>query len=146
MPAPCRRGWRRSPTVRRSPPPPLFAGGALRAQSAAARAGFRAQAATYEGVVVTALGQVTDDLWALQNDAERVVVYRHSVEIASEALKLQQASYTVGKTSVLQLIDAERTYAQARLGLATALVQQYQDAAGLLVALGGGWGKDPLPR
>jgi NodT family efflux transporter outer membrane factor (OMF) lipoprotein len=125
---------------------PLFAGGALRAQTAAARAAFRAQAATYEGVVVTALGQVTDDLWALQNDAERVVVYRHSVEIASEALKLQQASYTVGKTSVLQLIDSERTYAQARLGLATALVQQYQDAAGLLVALGGGWWKDPLPR
>jgi NodT family efflux transporter outer membrane factor (OMF) lipoprotein len=125
---------------------PLFAGGALRAQTAAARAAFRAQAATYEGVVVAALGQVTDDLWALQNDAERVVVYRHSVEIASEALRLQQASYTVGKTSVLQLIDAERTYAQARLGLATALVQQYQDAAGLLVALGGGWWKDPLPR
>jgi NodT family efflux transporter outer membrane factor (OMF) lipoprotein len=125
---------------------PLFAGGALRAQTAAARAAFRAQAATYEGVVVTALGQVTDDLWALQNDAERVVVYRHSVEIASEALKLQQASYAVGKTSVLQLIDSERTYAQARLGVATALVQQYQDAAGLLVALGGGWWKEPLPR
>jgi NodT family efflux transporter outer membrane factor (OMF) lipoprotein len=125
---------------------PLFAGGALRAQTEAARDAFRAQAATYEGVVVAALGQVTDDLWALQNDADRVVVYRHSVDIASEALKLQQASYTVGKTSVLQLIDAQRTYAQARLGLATALIQQYQDAAGLLVALGGAWWKDPLPK
>jgi NodT family efflux transporter outer membrane factor (OMF) lipoprotein len=125
---------------------PLFAGGALRAQTEAARDAFKAQAATYEGVVVSALGQVTDDLWALQNDADRVVVYRHSVDIASEALKLQQASYTVGKTSVLQLIDAQRTYAQARLGLATALIQQYQDAAGLLVALGGAWWKDPLPK
>ena len=63
-----------------------------------------------------------------------------------KALKLQQASYTVGKTSVLQLIDAQRTYAQARLGLATALIQQYQDAAGLLLALGGAWWKDPLPK
>ncbi|HXY97730.1 MAG TPA: efflux transporter outer membrane subunit [Steroidobacteraceae bacterium] len=125
---------------------PLFAGGALRAQTEAARDAFRAQAATYEGVVVTALGQVTDDLWALQNDAERMVVYQHSVDIASEALKLQQASYTVGKSSVLQLIDAQRTYAQARLGLATALVEQYQDAAGLLVALGGAWWKVPLPK
>jgi NodT family efflux transporter outer membrane factor (OMF) lipoprotein len=125
---------------------PLFAGGALRAQTEAARDAFKAQAATYEGVVVAALGQVTDDLWALQNDADRVVVYRHSVDIASEALKLQQASYTVGKTSVLQLIDAQRTYAQARLGLATALIQQYQDAAGLLVALGGAWWKAPLPK
>lgn len=39
--------------------------------------------------------------------------------------------------------DAERTYAQARLGLVSAQVQQLQDTAGLLVALGGGWWKDP---
>ena len=66
-----------------------------------------------------------------------------STRVASaEALKLQQASYTVGKTSVLQLIDAQRTYAQARLSLATAQIQQFQDTAGLLVGLGGGWWKD----
>ena len=64
-------------------------------------------------MVVSALGQVTDDLWALQNDAERMAV------------------------------DAQRTYAQARLGLVSAQVQQLQDTAGLLVALGGGWWKDP---
>jgi len=122
---------------------PLFAGGMLRAQTQAARDAFTAQVATYQGVVVAALGQVTDDLWALANDAERIRVDQHSVDIAAEALKLQQASYTVGKTSVLQLIDAQRTYAQARLSLATAQIQQYQDTAGLLVALGGGWWRDP---
>jgi NodT family efflux transporter outer membrane factor (OMF) lipoprotein len=122
---------------------PIFAGGALRAQTQAARDAYRAQAATYQGVVVSALGQVTDDLWALQNDAERLAVDQHSADIAGEALTLQQQSYTVGKTSVLQLIDAQRTYAQARLSLATAQIQQYQDTAGLLVALGGGWWKDP---
>jgi NodT family efflux transporter outer membrane factor (OMF) lipoprotein len=122
---------------------PLFAGGALRAQVRAARDAYRAQNATYQAVVVAALGQVTDDLWALQYDAERLDVDRHAVEIASEALKLQQASYAVGKTNVLQLIDAQRTYAQARLGLASAQVQQLQDTAGLVVALGGGWWKDP---
>jgi NodT family efflux transporter outer membrane factor (OMF) lipoprotein len=100
---------------------PIFAGGALRAQTQAARDAFTAQAATYQGVVVSALGQVTDDLWALQND-------------------------TVGKTNVLQLIDAQRTYAQARLSLATAQIQQFQDTAGLLVALGGGWWKDPAAQ
>ncbi len=88
---------------------------------------------------------MTDDLWALRNDAERMAVEQHSVDIAAEALKLQQASYTVGKSSVLQLIDAQRTYAQARLGLVSAQIQQLQDTAGLLVALGGGWWKDPAP-
>jgi outer membrane protein TolC len=94
-------------------------------------------------VVVPALGQVTDDLWALQNDAERMTVDQHAVDVASETLKLDQQSYLVGKINVLQLIDAQRTYAQARLGLATAQIQQYQDTVGLLVALGGGWWKDP---
>ncbi len=50
-------------------------------------------------------------------------VDRHAVDIDSEALKL-------------------RTYAQARLGLLIAQVQQLQDTAGLVVALGGGWWKD----
>jgi NodT family efflux transporter outer membrane factor (OMF) lipoprotein len=121
---------------------PIFAGGGLRAQTQAARDTYTSQLATYQGVVVTALGQVANDLWALQNDAELMTVDQHSVDIAAEALKLQQASYAVGKTSVLQLIDAERTYAQARLSLATAQIQQYQDTAGLLVALGGGWWRD----
>jgi outer membrane protein TolC len=94
-------------------------------------------------VVITALGQVADDLWALQNDSERMAVDQHAVDIALEAFRLQQTSYTVGKSSVLQLIDAERTYAQARLSLASARIQQYQDTAGLMVALGGGWWKDP---
>ena len=90
---------------------PIFAGGALQAQTQAARDAFASQAATYQGVVVAALGQVTDDLWALQNDAERMAVDQHSVDIAAEALRLQQL----------------------------------QDAAGLLVALGGGWWKDAPP-
>jgi NodT family efflux transporter outer membrane factor (OMF) lipoprotein len=125
---------------------PIFAGGALRAQTQAARDAFVAQSATYQQVAVTALGQVTDDLWALQNDAERLAVDQHSADISGEALRLQQTSYGVGKTSVLQLIDAQRTYAQARLSLATARLQQYQDTAGLLVALGGGWWMDPASQ
>ena len=121
---------------------PIFAGGALRAQVRAARAAYLAQLDTYQATVVEALGQVTDDLWALEYDAQRLEVDRHAVDIASEALKLQQASYAVGRTNVLQLIDAERTYAQQRLALVTAQIQQLQDTAGLLVALGGAWWQD----
>lgn len=127
---------------------PIFAGGAQAAEVRAARDTHTAQAATYRAVVLEALGQVADDLWALQYDAQLLTVDRHSVEVASEALKLQQKSYAVGTTSVLSLITAERTYAQARLSYATAQVQQFQDTAGLLVALGGGWWQQqaPLPK
>jgi outer membrane protein TolC len=109
----------------------------------AARDAFKAEAATYRSVVLEALGQVADDLWALEYDAQLLSVDRHSVDVASEALRLQQKSYAVGTTNVLNLIAAERTYAQARLSLATAQIQQYQDTAGVLVALGGAWWKEP---
>jgi NodT family efflux transporter outer membrane factor (OMF) lipoprotein len=123
---------------------PIFAGGALRAQVRGARDEFQAQAAMYESTVLEALGQVADDLWALQHDAERLTVDRHSVDIASESLRLQQRSYSVGTTNVLNLINAQRVYAQARLSYATAQIEQFQDTADLLVALGGGWWKDSI--
>jgi NodT family efflux transporter outer membrane factor (OMF) lipoprotein len=123
---------------------PIFKGGALRAQVRAARDAFKAEAATYQAVVLEALGQVADDLWALQYDAELLTVDRHSMQVALEALKLQQQSYSVGTTNVLNLIAAERTYAQARLSYVSARVQQFTDTASLLTALGGGWWNDNI--
>jgi NodT family efflux transporter outer membrane factor (OMF) lipoprotein len=123
---------------------PIFKGGALRAQVRAARDAFKAEAATYQEVVLEALGQVADDLWALQYDAELLTVDRHSMDVAFEALKLQRQSYSVGTTNVLNLIAAERTYAQARLGYVSAQVQQFIDTASLLTALGGGWWNDTI--
>ena len=123
---------------------PLFQGGALRAQVRAARDTFTAQAASYQNTVLEALGQVADDLRALGNDADRLKVSQHALAIASESLNLQQISYTAGKTTVLQLIDAERTFAQAKLTFVTAEIQQYEDTADLLVALGGGWWNDKI--
>jgi NodT family efflux transporter outer membrane factor (OMF) lipoprotein len=123
---------------------PIFKGGALRAQVRAARDAFKAEAATYQAVVLEALGQVADDLWALQYDAQILTVDRHSMDVALEALKLQQQSYSVGTTTVLNLIAAERTFAQARLSYVSARVQQFTDSASLLTALGGGWWNDQI--
>lgn len=61
------------------------------------------------------------------------------LRIASDSLALQRISYAAGKTTVLQLIDAERTYSQARLGNAAAEAEQLTDVADLFVALGGAW-------
>jgi NodT family efflux transporter outer membrane factor (OMF) lipoprotein len=123
---------------------PIFKGGALRAQVRASRDAFEASAATYQAVVLEALGQVADDLWALQYDAQILTVDRHSMEVALEALKLQRQSYSVGTTTVLNLIAAERAYAQARLSYVSARVQQFTDSASLLTALGGGWWNDKI--
>jgi NodT family efflux transporter outer membrane factor (OMF) lipoprotein len=126
---------------------PIFEGGTLRAQARAARDALDAASASYKAVVLEAFGQVADDLRALDNDAARVSVTQHAVDISLESLKLTRMSYTAGKSTVLDLINAERTYGQAKLGQVTALIQQYEDIADLLVALGGGWWQDPdLPK
>lgn len=125
---------------------PLFQGGALRAQVRAARDAYAAQAASYRQTVLAALQQVADDLRALDNDAAHVAVAQTALAISQQALTLQRISYVAGKSTVLQLIDAERTYAQSKLSLATAQIEQYQSIAGLFVALGGGWWNDPAAQ
>lgn len=122
---------------------PLFQGGALNAQVRAARDQYTGQAASYRQTVLTALQQVADDLRGLENDAAHVAAARTAADVSKQSLDLQRKSYTAGKTTILVLIDAERTYAQARLTLVTAQIEQFQTIADLFVALGGGWWNDP---
>ena len=118
---------------------PVFHGGALRAQRRAAIEAYRASLASYEQTVLQGLQQVADVLQALQHDAQLVEAERQILEDATAAVELQRISYAAGKTSVLTLIDAERSYQQARLGLVRAQAQRLQDTTQLFVALGGGW-------
>lgn len=121
---------------------PLFHGGALRAQKQAAVDTFRASLATYQQTVLQGFGQVADTLRALGHDAELVGARRHALEAATAALTLERQRYTYGKVDLLRLLDAERSFQQARVGYARARAQRYLDSAQLLVAVGGGWPKD----
>ena len=118
---------------------PIFRGGTLRAQRRAAIEAYRASLASYEQTVLQGLQQVADTLQALQHDAQLVEAERQILVNATAAVELQRISYAAGKTSLLTLIDAERSYQQARLGFVRAQAQRLQDTAQLFVALGGGW-------
>jgi len=122
---------------------PIFHGGALRAQRQQAIEGFRASLASYRQTVLQAFGQVADILRALGHDAELADAERRALDSAEESLHLQRAGYAVGKTDLLRLIDAERSYQQARLGYTRAQAQRYLDSAALMVAMGGGWRSEP---
>lgn len=118
---------------------PVFHGGALEAQKQGAIDAFQASAATYQQTVLQAFGQVADTLRALGNDADLINSQRGAVDASAASLRLQRLSYAAGKTNLLQLLDAERTYEQVRLGYAKAEAQRYQDTAQLFLAMGGGW-------
>lgn len=121
---------------------PVFHGGALKAQKQEAIEQLRASFALYRQAVLQAFQQVADTLRALRHDSELIQAERRAVETASNSLALQQESDALGKTDILQLLDAERSYHQAELGYARALAQRYLDSAQLFVAMGGGWWED----
>lgn len=118
---------------------PIFHGGALAAQKQGAVEAFRASLATYEQTVLQAFGQVADTLRVLGHDAELVAAQKRALDTSTESLALQRISYEAGKSNLLQLLDAERSQQQARLGYARAQAQRFQDTAQLFVAMGGGW-------
>lgn len=116
---------------------PIFDGGTLRAEKRAAVDAMRASAATYEHTVLTAFSQVADSLEALDNGAEQLSAQANAEAAARDTVAMTRQSYNEGNVGVLQVLDAERRYQQARLGYVRAQAQRYVDTAQLMLALGG---------
>jgi len=122
---------------------PIFHGGALEARKRQAIDAYRAALALYRQTVLSAFGQVADTLRALGHDTALADAEHQALEVAQASLRMQRASYAAGRSDLLQLLDAERSVEQARLADARATAQRYVDSARLLVALGGGWWRNP---
>ena len=116
---------------------PIFDGGTLRAEKRAAVDAMHASAANYEQTVLEAFAQVADLLEALDHDAEQLDAQAQAQQAAQSSLDLARASYREGNAGVLLVLDAERSYQQARLGYVRAVAQRYMDTVQLFLALGG---------
>jgi NodT family efflux transporter outer membrane factor (OMF) lipoprotein len=116
---------------------PLFDGGTLRAEKRAAVDVMRSTAANYEQTVLEAFSQVADSLEALDNGAEQLRAQASAEATARETVTMTRQSYNEGNVGVLQVLDAERRYQQARLGYVRAQAQRYMDTTQLMLALGG---------
>jgi NodT family efflux transporter outer membrane factor (OMF) lipoprotein len=118
---------------------PVFHGGTLKAERAAAVAHAHAATATYQQTVLDAFGQVADLLSALQSDARSVSNQQESVSVAQRSLALSRRSFQVGNSGILQVLDSERLYQRANTNLVLARTRQYLDVVRLYVATAGGW-------
>jgi NodT family efflux transporter outer membrane factor (OMF) lipoprotein len=116
---------------------PLFDGGTLRAEKRAAVDAMRASADTYEQTVLEAFSQVADLLEGLSHDAEQLAAEDQAQQAAEANLSLTRAAYQEGNVGILQVLDAQRSYQQARLGYVKVLGQRYLDTVQLFLALGG---------
>lgn len=119
---------------------PLYDGGRLRAQRRAALEAYEAALASYRQVILSSFAQVADGMQALSNDADQFNSQLVAARTAGEARDLARRSYAVGNSGILDVLDAERSTAQAQLGLARARAQRLLDTARLYVTLGGGKG------
>jgi NodT family efflux transporter outer membrane factor (OMF) lipoprotein len=120
---------------------PLYDAGKLRAEQRAAVDGYQAALADYRQVILRSFGDVADGMQALSNDDEQFNSQAVAAQTAQTARDLVRRSYTVGNSGILDVLDAERSTAQAQLGLARASAQRLIDTARLYMALGG----TPIP-
>ncbi|HBB7077304.1 TPA: efflux transporter outer membrane subunit [Legionella pneumophila] len=117
---------------------PVFSGGTLRAQRRASIHAYQSALAQYQHIVLKAFYQVSDLLYALKHDAEELALQKKAVLTAKKSLRVARLSFAAGVVGVLEVLDAERLYAQSRLGYVNAQAQRYQDTIQLYLALGGG--------
>jgi NodT family efflux transporter outer membrane factor (OMF) lipoprotein len=128
---------------------PLFHGGELLHKKRAARAGLDKALADWQQTVLVAFQNVADALQALEYDAQGLAAQVGAESAASQQLGLTRQQYQVGATGYLNLLDAERSYQQARIALIQARAARLADTAALYAALGGSWqdeGNSKLPN
>jgi NodT family efflux transporter outer membrane factor (OMF) lipoprotein len=116
---------------------PLFHGGQLLHARRAAVASYDKAAAQYQSTVLLAFKNVADTLRALQYDADGLAAQVNAEAAAKNSLDLAQTQFAAGAISYPQLLDAQRTYQQARIGLVQAQAARLSDTVALFQALGG---------
>jgi NodT family efflux transporter outer membrane factor (OMF) lipoprotein len=121
----------------------LFAGGALWHHKLAADAALDEAGAQYRSVVLGALQNVADTLYALLYDAQAVDANQRAEQAARRSLDTTHASLNQGSITYLDLLNAEQAQAQAVSNLEQARANYLADTAALFVALGGGWWNRP---
>jgi multidrug efflux system outer membrane protein len=118
---------------------PLFSGGELVANYAAARARAEQAALAYRRTVLIALQEVSDALAAYARDIDESDTNRQRVAATSESLRLAQLRFRSGVVSYLEVLDAQRQLLSAQLDLNASELNQRLAAVQLYKALGGGW-------
>ncbi|MBP1859210.1 efflux transporter outer membrane subunit [Rhizobium herbae] len=119
---------------------PIFNGGRLKANVDIAKSGAQQQYLAWKQTVLNGVEEVENALVALRNNYQTVAALRKVVDSYEEALSLARESYKGGATSLLDVLDAERSLATSRIALASGIRNLANNYVSLNVAIGGGAG------
>ncbi len=118
---------------------PIFEGGQLLGNLAAAHATQSIALAQYEKAIQTGFREVADGLalsgaLARQHEAQQALV-----AATARAYDLSQERYKAGRDSYLNVLDSQRSYYSAQQGLIAVRLAEQNNRVSLYTALGGGW-------
>ena len=118
---------------------PIFAMGKNRAQLKAKKAAYEKATYAYEKTVIGAFKDVRNAIIEF-NKVKDIYDKRLRLEQASKStLDLAQLQYINGAIGYMDLLDAQRGYLDAQIGLSKAIRDKQITIVNLYKALGGGW-------
>jgi NodT family efflux transporter outer membrane factor (OMF) lipoprotein len=117
---------------------------AARARVAGAEADSQAALATFDGTVLTALQETETALSNYARSLERRSALKDASDQAEVAARITRARQREGQIDSLELLDAERTAADAAATLSEADARIAEAQVDLFRALGGGWQPPPI--
>lgn len=124
----------------------VFDAGARRARVAGARAAYEQAVANYRQTVLTAFGQVEDNLAAQRVLAIEEGQRREAAEAADLAETIARNEYAAGTVDYTAVAAAQANALSARNSDLSVQAQRLTTAVDLIEALGGGWTTAALPR
>ena len=118
---------------------PIFSMGKYRAMVKAKKAAFQQATLVYEKAVLSAFKDAYNAIDEY-NKTKQIYDTRLRLEQASKSsLELAQLQYINGVIGYIDLLDAQRSYLDAQIGLNKAIRDQQFTIINLYKALGGGW-------
>jgi NodT family efflux transporter outer membrane factor (OMF) lipoprotein len=122
----------------------VFNGGLTRAQVRAARASYDQSVALYRQAVLTAFGQVEDNLSAQRVLAEEQPELQAAVASADQDLRILENQYRAGTVDYTSVVVAQAQDYSAHNAELALEANRLTTTVDLIVALGGGWNADEL--
>ncbi|MGL4518172.1 MAG: efflux transporter outer membrane subunit [Phocaeicola sp.] len=118
---------------------PIFAMGKNRANLNAKKAAYEQACYSYEKAVLNAFRDAHSALVEFNKIKEIYRARLHLEQSSKAAMEFAQLQYINGVTGYLDLLDAQRSYFDAQIGLSNAIRDKQISLARLYKALGGGW-------
>ncbi|MBW8791995.1 MAG: TolC family protein, partial [Rhizobium leguminosarum] len=108
----------------------------LRPNVEMSRSNAKVQSLAWKQIVLAALEEIERALSSVHRDAQTIQALRAQVKTTQETLALSIGSYKDGQSSLLDVLDAQRSAATSQANLAQAVQQTAKNYVTLNVAIG----------